>query len=385
MYIQRTLEPRILLLLQHFPAIAVLGPRQAGKTTLVKEIRKKLTGESLYLDLENPADSAALEHPVEFLNSVSGKTVIIDEIQRNPNLFSVLRVLVDKEPLRQRYLILGSASRDLIRQSSESLAGRIQYIELTPFSYIETKELRSLWTRGGYPQSFLAQTDQDSVIWRKNYVRTFLEQDIPALGIQIPPENLRRFWTMLAHYHGQIFNASEIGNSLNLSHHTVQKYCDILSGTFMVRQLSPWYENIGKRQVKSKKLYFRDSGIFHHFLNIADYNALLVSPKIGASWEGFALEAVIRHQGADPQECYFWSTQSHAELDLLIVQHDVRQGFEFKFSKTPTLTKSMHIAVQDLKLDKLTVIYPGQVPIRLTREIECMGLESYLSISVSCE
>lgn len=358
--------------------VAILGPRQCGKTTLAREYFKIHHGLSeQYFDLENPQDALRLSDPLLALEDMDG-LIVIDEIQRVPDLFPVLRVLVDKENLKQRYLILGSASRELIRQTSESLAGRIHYMELTPFSFHEAPDLDKLWLRGGFPLSYLANTIKNSMQWRLDYIRTFLEQDIPALGIQIPAANLRRFWMMLAHYHGQLMNASEIGNALSISHHTVQKYLDILSGTFMVRQLHPWYENIAKRQVKTKKIYFRDSGIFHTLLNISDHAALLTTPKIGASWEGFALEAIIRHLHVDAQDCYFWAAHGAAELDLLIVKGDQRLGFEFKFSKTPQITRSMQQALTDLKLSKLTIIYPGEHLIRLSPNITCIGLKSFL-------
>lgn len=358
--------------------VALLGPRQCGKTTLAREYFQLQAGNKTnYFDLEYPIDLQRMQDPLLALEALSG-LIIIDEIQRAPELFPILRVLVDNHSLPQRYLILGSASRELIKQSSESLAGRIEYIELTPFSYEETLDVNTLWRRGGFPLSFLAETEAESFQWRRNYVRTFLEQDIPMLGIQIPPENLRRFWMMLTHYHGNTMNASELGNAMDLSHHTIQKYLDILTSTFMVRQLYPWHENITKRQVKSKKIYLRDSGLLHYFLNISDQSTLFNSPKIGASWEGFALESIIRHHHVDPYDCYFWATYSHAELDLLITQNNQRHGFEFKFSKAPKLTKSMNIALNELKLDSLTVIYPGDQTIRLSREISCVGLEQYL-------
>jgi len=358
--------------------VALLGPRQCGKTTLARDYFKKYRGVSeQYFDLENPHDVLRLSDPMLTLEEMKG-LIVMDEIQRVPDLFPVLRVLVDQKKLKQHYLILGSASRELIQQSSESLAGRIHYRELTPFSYHEASDLNKLWLRGGFPLSYLARSMAASAQWRIDYVRTFLEQDIPALGIRIPAANLRRFWMMLAHYHGQIMNASEIGNALDLSHHTVQKYLDILSGTFMMRQLAPWHENIAKRQVKAKKIYFRDSGIFHTLLNIADRSELLMHPKLGASWEGFALEEVIRHLKVDAQDCYFWNVHNGPELDLLIVQGTKRMGFEFKFSKTPQLTHSMQQAMKDLKLKKLTVIYPGEHPIKLSREVTAIGLEPFL-------
>jgi len=358
--------------------VAILGPRQCGKTTLAREYFRQQQGQKQnYFDLENPTDLLRLSDPLLGLEELEN-LVVIDEIQRFPDLFPILRVLVDRKNKKARFLILGSASRDLIKQSSETLAGRIHYLELTPFSYEEAKDLNRLWLRGGFPLSYLADSDKQSVQWRQDYVRTFLEQDIPNLGINIPAVHLRRFWMMLAHYHGQLFNASEIGNSLDLSHHTVQKYLDILTGTFMMRQLYPWHENISKRQVKTKKIFFRDSGIFHTLLNIPVYKGLLTHPKLGASWEGYALESVIRHLKVDHQDCYFWAVHGQAELDLLIVRGNERIGFEFKYSKTPHLTRAIEVALENLKLTKLTIIYPGDQLIRLTKEVECVGLESFL-------
>lgn len=356
--------------------VALLGPRQCGKTTLARQYFANQAGSpECYFDAENPTDLLRLQDPLLALESLSG-LIVIDEVQRIPELFPVLRVLVDRQQNNQQYLILGSASRELIRQSSESLAGRIEYIELTPFSLYETKELNKLWVRGGFPRAFLAENDVDSMTWRRNYIRTFLEQDIPNLGFQIPPENLRRFWTMLAHYHGQLLNASELGNAMDLSHNTIKRYLDILSGTFMIRQLAPWHENIAKRQVKSPKIYFRDSGILHALLNVPDEAGLHTQPKVGASWEGFAMESLIRNLKIDANDCYFWATHAHAELDLLIVQGMEKIGFEFKFTKVPKLTKSMQIAMDDLKLKALTIIYPGEHPIKLARNITCIGLSS---------
>lgn len=364
--------------------VALLGPRQCGKTTLARQYFATHQGlKSQYFDLENPIDLLRLQDPMLALQDFEG-LIIIDEIQRTPELFSVLRVLVDQDNKNQKYLVLGSASRDLLRQSSESLAGRIHYLELTPFTYPEVSEIEKLWLQGGFPLSYLANDEEASFIWRMNYIRTFLEQDIPNLGIRIPTENLRRFWMMLAHYHGQILNTSELGNALDLSHTTIQKYVDILTGTFMVRQLAPWHENIAKRQVKSKKIYLRDSGIFHSLLNIKNKQELLVNPKLGASWEGFALEEVIHHLRADKYDCYFWSTYQTGELDLLIARGTERLAFEFKFSKTPQLTKSMQIALEDLKLKRLIVIYPGDVTIHLNQKVTCIGLEEFLSRPFNC-
>lgn len=360
------------------PVVAILGPRQTGKTTLAQEYFRQQNGSHVcYFDLENPLDLQRLHDPMLALEDLTG-SIVIDEIQRLPDLFPVLRVLVDQKKPRH-FLILGSASRELISQSSESLAGRIRYMELMPFSYEETHEFKQLWLRGGFPLSYLAKTDRDSNQWRMDYIKTFLEQDIPNLGIKIPAQNLRRFWMMLAHSHGQIFNASELGNSLDLAHNTVRKYLDILTGTFMMRQLQPWYENIAKRQVKSFKVYFRDSGIYHTLLGIDTHQALLTSPKLGASWEGFALESVIRHLQIDAEDCYFWATHNQAELDLLIVKGSKRLGFEFKYTKAPKLTPSMRIASDDLKLDKLYVIYVGDKRFKLATNIECIPLVEFLS------
>src|SRR3989338_10654389 len=361
------------------PVVAILGPRQCGKTTLAREYftKQKITQEH-YFDLEDPLDLERLHDPILTLSDLS-ELVVIDEIQRIPELFPILRVLVDKKNRKQRFLILGSASRELIQQSSESLAGRIHYIELTPFSFDETHELEKLWLRGGFPLSYLAHSDQGSSQWRKGYIKTFLEQDIPNLGIKIPAQNLRRFWMMVAHYHGQLLNASELGNSLDISYNTVKKYLDILTGTFMIRQLQPWFVNIAKRQVKSIKIYFRDSGIYHSLLNITTRQALFTHPKLGASWEGFALESVIRHMHADQEECYFWATHNQAELDLLIVRGSERLGFEFKHTRSPQKTRSMEIAYENLQLDKIIVIYTGDKKFKLTSYIECIPLEKFLS------
>ncbi len=358
--------------------VAILGPRQCGKTTAAKQYieTQSVFPKENYFDLENYRDIARLTDPLLSLSSLSG-LIVIDEIQRAPNLFETLRVLSDNKELNQHYLILGSASRDLIAQSSETLAGRITYLELTPFMFDEIHEIERLWVRGGYPLSVLAANDEISAAWRKGYIRTFLERDIPALGINIPSEQLRRFWMMLAHYHGNIFNASELGRSLGMSHKTMKEYADILTGTFMVRQLQPWHENIGKRQIKTPKIYIRDSGIFHTLIGINSNSDLLVNPKLGASWEGFALEQIIFHLDAEPEECYFWGTHQQAELDLLIIKNGKKLGFEMKYSGAPKLTKSMQIAQEDLGLDALTVVYPGDIEYPLSNEILVKPLTAF--------
>ncbi len=357
------------------PICALLGPRQVGKTTLAKMYIDTLKEETHFFDLENPVDLARFENPMLALSKLSNQLIVIDEIQRRPELFPVLRVLVDEEKKKRRFLILGSASRDLIRQSSETLAGRIGYMELMPFSLDEVKNSQLLWLRGGFPRAYLAGNDEDSFLWRQSYITTFLERDIPSLGFQIPPQQMRRFWLMLVHYHGQIFNASDLGRSLGVSDHTIRKYLDILAGTFMIRMLSPWFENLEKRQVKSPKIYFRDSGILHALLNIREEKELDVHPKLGSFWEGFALEEVIRQMHAAPEECYFWATQSGAELDLLIIKNGKRLGFEFKYTDQPKITSSMHIATKDLKLDHLYVIFPGNRSFPLSEQITACGVE----------
>jgi hypothetical protein len=315
-----------------------------------------------------------LQNPKLALEGLRG-LVVIDEIQLRPELFPVLRVLVDRENVEVKFLILGSASRDLIRQGAETLAGRIGFLEVTPFGSAETTEWERLWLRGGLPLSYLAETDEDSWRWRVNYIRTFLERDIPALGIQIPPASLRRFWTMLAHYHGQTFNATEMGRSLGIADTTVKRYLDLLTGTFMVRRLSPWFANVGKRQVKTPKIYFRDSGILHQLLGIPDMAAMVVHPKLGASWEGFALEQTIRMSGAEEEEVYFWGVHNQGELDLLLTQHGKLHGFEVKYTDHPKVTASNRLALQTLGLDRLDIICPGNSSYPLDEKIYVTGLD----------
>jgi predicted AAA+ superfamily ATPase len=369
--------------------VAILGPRQCGKTTLARQYFASQQGKpEHYFDLEDPLDIQRMTDPMLALDQQSG-FIVIDEMQLRPDLFPILRVLVDRATYPKQFLILGSASRDLVHKSSETLAGRIHYLELTPFNYEEIidtdkhpadlhQKIETLWLRGGFPLSYLAANALFSLQWRKDYIKTYLEQDIPKLGITIPAEKLRRFWIMLTHYHGQILNASKLANSMDLSHHTIQNYLDILTGTFMIRQLSAWHENIKKRQVKAKKIYFRDSGILHALSNIQEYSHLLTNPIIGASWEGFALEAIINAFKADPQDCYFWSTHTGAELDLLITMHNQKIGFEFKFTKNPKVTPSMLRALEDLTLEHLYVIYPGELEFSIHPKITFSGLTTSL-------
>lgn len=338
------------------PITALLGPRQCGKTTLARAFAQGRP--ATFFDLESVADQRRLQNPELALGECWG-LVILDEIQAAPELFAVLRGLVDRPDQDTRFLILGSASPHLVRHASETLAGRVEFVELAGFDLSETGSgaLDPLWLRGGFPRSFLAASDEDSFAWREGFVRTFLERDIPQLGFRIPSPAMRRFWTMLAHYHGQIWNASELARSMGLSDKTIRGYLDILTGTYMVRQLQPWFENLGKRQVKAPKVYLRDTGLLHRLMDIPTRHALMGHPKVGASWEGFAVEQVLRAYPAS--EAYFWSTHSGAELDLVLSHRGKRIGFEIKFTEAPKLTASMRTAKAGLGLDHLYVIHPG--------------------------
>lgn len=357
--------------LKHSPVTAILGPRQCGKTTLAREIGRRKN--AVYFDLELPEDRAKLANPQLVLESLRG-VVILDEIQRQPELTMLLRVLADRRPLPCRFIVLGSASPDLVRRASDSLAGRIYFVDMGGFTLGEVglEQRDRLWMRGGFPLSYLAETDEGSLKWRLAFARTFLERDMPQLGVQIPAEMLRRFWTMLAHYHGQLWNGSEIGASLGVTHHTTRKYLDLLTGAYMVRQLQPWFENVGKRLVKSPKVYVRDSGLLHALLGIPDLAALQGHPKLGASWEGFVIEQILSWAGE--RNAYFWATHSHAELDLMVLAKGKRWGFEIKYQDAPTITKSMRIAMQDLKLERLWVVYPGKTGYPMDENIECVSL-----------
>lgn len=358
-------------LLNSFPVVGLLGPRQCGKTTLARE----LTFDH-YFDLENPRDIARLGQPQLALEDLKG-LIVIDEIQRSPDLFPLIRYLVDNHP-QQKYLILGSASRDLLKQSSESLAGRIAYFHLGGFRITDVgrESIKKLWVRGGLPRSFTPKTDEESRLWRENYITTFLERDIPQLGINIPSHTLRRFWTMLSHYHGQIINYAEFGRSFGISDVTVRKYLAILEGTFMVKVLQPWYVNIGKRLVKRPKIYLRDSGVFHALMAIETMEQLLSHHKLGASWEGFALECVCRSIGKRDQEFYFWNTHAGAEMDLCWQDGGKNWGVEFKYLDAPRLTKSMKIVVDDLDLEHLWVVYPGSEFYKLAENITVLPLKN---------
>jgi predicted AAA+ superfamily ATPase len=363
--------------LKRSPITALLGPRQCGKTTLARMFAESRA--TIYFDLQSQPDLRRLQNPESMLGSQQGM-VILDEIQEIPELFKVLRVLVDRPNNRARFLILGSASPDIVKKVSETLAGRVEFIELSGFDLQEVHVdlLEKLWLRGGFPRSFLAKKGEDSMTWREGFIRTFLNRDIPQIGITIPTAAMRRFWTMLAHYHGQTWNASELGRSMSLSDKTVRFYLDILSGTFMVRQLQPWYENIGKRQVKAPKIYLRDSGILHSLLNLPDLHSLSGHPRVGASWEGFALEQVF--QIVRPGQAYYWGTYSGAEVDLFFLHRGRRYGMEFKFNEAPKVTKSMQMALTDLNLDHLWVIYPGEVQYPVAKKITVWPLKDIATL-----
>jgi predicted AAA+ superfamily ATPase len=351
--------------------VALIGPRQAGKTTLARQIVP--ADSPRYFDLEDPASLARLSEPMTALAPLRG-VVVIDEIQRRPELFSILRVLADRRPLPARFLILGSATPELLRQSSETLAGRLETITLRGFGLDElgAKALARHWRRGGFPPAYLARSEQASLIWRRQFIQTYLERDLPQLGITIPAVTLLRFWTMLAHYHGGVWNAAEAARSLGTSEPTARRYLDLMTGLFLVRQLQPWHENIGKRQVKAPKVYVRDSGLLHALLGLGLERELLSHPKGGASWEGYAIEETLRV--VPHEDAYFWATHTGAELDLLLFVRGRRYGVEVKFQDAPRLTPSMRIALSDLRLTHLTVLYPGERRYGLERDVSVVPL-----------
>jgi uncharacterized protein len=370
---------RLRRLLRAHTVVGILGPRQVGKTTLAREVMSRRAGATTLFDLEDPADLARLADARLALEPLRG-LVVIDEIQRRPDLFPLLRVLADRPRHSARFLVLGSASPDLLRQSSESLAGRVAYHELGGFSLedVGSRRVDKLWLRGGFPRSFLARTEREGDEWRQAFVRTFVERDLPQLGVTIPAASLERFWAMLAHYHAQVWNASEFARSFGVSDTTVRRYLDLLSATFVVRVLLPWSENLGKRQLRSPKVYLADTGILHALLGIHERRDLERHPKLGASWEGFALEATVRRLGVDRRECYFWGTHSGAELDLLVVRGRRRWGFEFKRTSAPAVTRSMRVALADLRIERLDVIHGGPNTFPLAPRIRAVALARLL-------
>jgi predicted AAA+ superfamily ATPase len=379
-YIERQkLLDEVILRLGESPAVTLLGARQVGKTTLAQRVRAGF-GKSAFFDLESPTDKAALESTPELTLRDCEGLVVIDEVQRMPSLFEVLRPLCDEAGRKATFLLLGSASPDLVRGVSESLAGRTQFIDVPGFSIGEAGDGQQdrLWLRGSFPRAFLPGSEAAAFRWLESFRRTIVERDIPGLGFRVPTAALERFWTLLAHYHGQVWNAAELGRALGASPATANHYRDIFAGTYMLRILQPWFENLGKRQVKAPKVYFRDSGLLHLALGIADIGALRKHPRYGASWEGFALEQVLVTMG--DRDAWFWSTQRGAELDLFLLRGGKRWGFEFKCTDAPSTTKSMHIARDDLGLEHLWVVYPGQSTYPLGERISALPLREITTI-----
>lgn len=362
-------------LLTQFPVVAILGPRQAGKTTLAAAVADAAPEPVTRFDLEDPRDAARLADPMLALEQLRG-LVVLDEIQLRPDLFPALRVLADRPAEPARFLVLGSASPALLRQSSETLAGRIVFHELRGFSLAEVgpENARRLWLRGGFPRSYLAPDGEASLVWRRSFVQTFVERDLPSLGIGVAPETMRRFWTMLAHRHGAVWNAAEFARSFGVSETTVRRHLDSLVASFAVRRLAPWSENLAKRQVKSPKVYVGDSGILHALLDLGSAEDVESHPVLGASYEGFALDAVADALGARPEECHFWASYQGAELDLLVVRGRTRRGFEFRRTSAPGVTPSMRIALDDLKLDRIDVVHAGKDTFPLSDRIRAVAL-----------
>lgn len=351
--------------------VALLGPRQCGKTTLARELVP--VGTENYFDLEDPASLARLSEPATALRPLKG-LVVIDEVQRRPDLFPLLRVLADRRPLPARFLILGSAAPELLRQSAETLAGRIETVQLEGFRLADLgvgTQARH-WLRGGFPLAYTARSEADSMAWRRSFLQTFLERDLPQLGVGVAAAALHRFWSMAAHYHGQIWNSAEPARALGVNEATVRRYLDLLTGVFMLRQLPPWFENLGKRQVKAPKIYVRDSGLLHALLGVGTQLELEHHPKLGASWEGYAVEETLK--ALRPDEAYYWATHNGAEIDLVLFKGGKRIGVECKRADAPVLTPSMRIALADLKLDQLIVVYPGERRYRLAPKVEVVPL-----------
>lgn len=363
---------RLTTALRRSRVVALVGLRQSGKTTLARLLAGPMDEATLF-DLEDPSVAAALEEPMAALSSLQG-LVILDEVQRRPELFPVLRVLADRTPLPSRFLVLGSASPELLRQASESLAGRIEVVELSGFSLAEVgaDARETLWLRGGLPLAFIADNDEDSFSWRRQFIQTFLERDVPQFGIRIPSSTLLRFWTMLAHYHAQTWNGAELARSTGVGEGPVRHYLDLLESLFLVRVLHPWHANLGKRQVKSPKVLIRDSGLLHALLGVRSRLELLSHPKSGASWEGFAIEQVL--DATHPDEAYFWATHNGAELDLVLRHRGRLFGVECKRTDTPRLTPSIRHALDDLDLERVWIIYPGERRLRLHERVEALPL-----------
>ena len=384
MLIPRTYHvSQIMSRMEQNPVVAIIGARQVGKTTITHEIATLIKMPIHRFDLEDPEDLARLNEPKLALKDLTG-LIIIDEIQRKPELFPLLRVLADRDDKAAQFLILGSASPKLLKQSSESLAGRISYYSLNGFAVdeIDSKDELKLWIRGGFPRSYLASSEKESFAWRKDFIRTFLERDIPQLGFHIPAMTLHRFWNMLAHYHGQIWNGSELGRAFGMSHASVKRYVDLLTDALVVWQLKPWYQNMSKRQVKAPKVYIRDSGILHGLLGIESFLALEKHPKIGASWEGFVLSELLHQLKVEPSEAYFWATHAGAELDLLVFINGQPIGFEIKRTTSPKMTPSINNSLTDLKLDRLFVIHAGDHEFQIHEKVNAIPMASIQNLII---
>jgi predicted AAA+ superfamily ATPase len=373
-------EESVLRLLRAAPVVALLGPRQVGKSTLARALAKRWAPRRVtFFDLERDADVRRLEEPSYALSGLDG-LVVIDEVQLRPDLFRTLRVLADRPRRPARFLILGSASPELLRQGAETLAGRVAFHELPAFSLGEVgaKNLRRLWLRGGFPRSYVAKSGAESARWRRDFIRTFVERDLPRLDVRVAAPTLRRFWTMLAHVHGQTLNWSELGRSMGVADTTVRHYLDVLRGALVVAALQPWHENLSKREVKAPKVFVRDSGLLHALLDLDTKEALDGHPRVGASWEGFAITQIIQALGARPEQCFFWAVHAGAELDLLVVRGRERRGFEVKLTDAPSVTRSMHTAMADLKLDSLDVVHAGSETYPLAPAVRALSLARLL-------
>ena len=362
---------RLTLLLRESPVVALLGARQIGKSTLARQLVAERRGPATWFDLENPADIARLADPGLELRPLRG-LVVLDEVQRLPGLFPLLRVLADRPRTPARFLVLGSASPELLRQTSETLAGRVAFHQLDGFGLREVADLDRLWLRGAFPRSYLARSTAASRRWRDDFIRTFLERDLPALGNTVPSTTLRRFWTMLAHWHGQLWNGAEFGRAFGVAHTTVRRYLDLLTSVFVVQQLQPWHENIARRQVRSPKVYIGDSGLLHALLGLGTREAVVSHPKVGASWEGFVVRQITHLLEAPADRCFHWSTHAGAEIDLLVLAGDRRYGFEVKRTETPRLTASMRSALEALGLHRLDVVHAGERLYRLAPRVRAL-------------
>lgn len=358
------------------PITAILGPRQCGKTTIARKLAAD--NPSVFFDLEDPDDFELLKNSAKQILSQQTGLIVIDEVQRLPELFPLLRVMADQQNADRKFLLLGSASPELMRNSSETLAGRIGFVDLTGFRLDEVgiENLSALWLRGGFPRSYLADDDQQSYQWRQDFIRTFLERDLNLLGFNLSAPMMRRFWMMLAHYHGQIWKASEFARSLGVSEPTVKSWLDILTGAYMVRQIQPWFENLQKRQVKAPKIFIRDSGLLHALLSLPDHE-IQTNPKLGASWEGFTIEQIINRLKS--RDYYYWRTHAGLELDLMVLKNGKRLGFEIKYSETPKVTRSMHQIIDDLKLDQFYIVYQGKHRLALEEKIQLLPVNGIVN------